>query len=168
MAQSKGILAAVILQQKALKCEFVRACMYLFIWDAICTAYRCTSLPRESFLLSTHRQYFELLTITNLKLCCVVQKSNTTTGAVQRMETQELSLSLISQNVMTLKAPPQADCSRPKARLIYRCIYYMNVVSTRDQLGLCCIPSVAGNLSAQVKRRRPTVFPKEEKDLRYW
>jgi hypothetical protein len=95
LAQSKGILAAIILQQKALKCEFVRACMYLFIWDAICTAYRCTSLPRESFLLSTHRQYFELLTITNLKLCCVVQKSNTTTGAVQRMETQELSLSLI-------------------------------------------------------------------------
>ena len=51
---------------------------------------------------------------------------------------------------------------------LYIYIYYMNVVSTRDQLGLCCIPSVAGNLSAQVKRRRPTVFPKEEKDLRYW
>ena len=44
------------------------------ILDVICTAYRCTSLPREGFLLATRRQHFNFLTIANLKLCCVVPR----------------------------------------------------------------------------------------------
>ena len=37
--------------------------------------------------------------------------------------------------------------------------YRISVVSTRDQFGLCCMPSVAGNLSAQAEKRGARLFP---------